>query len=326
MAQSTILPFKEKESVKQPAPQPEPPTFTYEQALEESKKYFNGEELPAKVFLDKYAMKNKAGQICEATPEAMHLRLATEFCRIERKLSTEKSKMNGTLKKMSQYGQERSFLDHPKILSLLKDFKYIVPQGSVMSLLGNKFQIGSLSNCIVLPKITDSYGGILYADQQLVQFMKRRCGVGLDLSTLRPDGSSVTNAAGTSTGPVSFMERFSNTTREVAQSGRRGALMITCFGPKTFVLTENGWENIVKVINDVREGQNKKAWTEEGFKKITDTQVIEDRELFEVELEDGKKIEVTADHKFVVKNNKGEEYLRALRDIDVLNEEIVIYE
>jgi ribonucleoside-diphosphate reductase alpha chain len=110
---------------------------------------------------------------------------------------------------------------------MFKDFKYIIPQGSVMAILGNEFVIGSLSNCIVLPELHDSYGGILYADQELVQLMKRRCGVGLDLSTLRPSGSSVTNAAGSSTGPVSFMERFSNTTREVAQSGRRGALMLT---------------------------------------------------------------------------------------------------
>jgi ribonucleoside-diphosphate reductase alpha chain len=201
-------------------------TYSYTHALEAAKDYFNGEELPAKVFVDKYAMKDLNGRLYENSPNQMHWRLAKEFGRIERTFMT--NKLNGNdASKLSAYGKSRELLSTQRIYDLFKDFKYIVPQGSVMAILGNEFVIGSLSNCIVLPELHDSYGGILYADQELVQLMKRRCGVGLDLSTLRPSGSSVTNAAGSSTGPVSFMERFSNTTREVAQSGRRGALMLT---------------------------------------------------------------------------------------------------
>lgn len=201
-------------------------TYSYTHVLEAAKDYFNGEELPAKVFVDKYAMKDLNGKIYENTPEQMHWRLAKEFGRIERNFQG--TKLNGTdTSKLSEYGKTREILSPQRIFDMFKDFKYIIPQGSVMAILGNEFVIGSLSNCIVLPELHDSYGGILFADQELVQLMKRRCGVGLDLSTLRPSGHSVTNAAGSSTGPVSFMERFSNTTREVAQSGRRGALMLT---------------------------------------------------------------------------------------------------
>ena len=197
-------------------------TFNYKQVLENSLNYFGGDELPAKVFADKYALKDLSGAYYESTPEAMHWRLAKEFGRMELKFPMLEDKTNH-----SAYGKTRKTLTVPKIFEYLDHFKYIIPQGSVMTLLGNKFQIGSLSNCIVLPEIYDSYGGLFYTDQQMAQLMKRRCGVGIDISTLRPDGSVVTNAAGSSTGPVSFMERFSNTTREVAQSGRRGALMIT---------------------------------------------------------------------------------------------------
>lgn len=201
-------------------------TYSYTHVLEAAKDYFHGEELPAKVFVDKYAMKDLDGKIYENTPDQMHWRLAKEFGRIERDFM--QTKLNGNdPSKLSDYGKTRQILSVQRIYEMFKDFKYIIPQGSVMAILGNQFVIGSLSNCIVLPELHDSYGGILYSDQQLVQLMKRRCGVGLDLSTLRPSGSSVTNAAGSSTGPVSFMERFSNTTREVAQSGRRGALMLT---------------------------------------------------------------------------------------------------
>lgn len=169
--------------------------------------YFNENELSTSVYLSKYAMRDNDGNVLEPTPDDMHERLAQEFYKMEMKYDNPMS------------------LDY--IRGLLKDFKYIIPQGSVMSQLGHKYQIGSLSNCIVLPKLYDSYGGIMYADQQLTQLMKRRCGVGSDLSTIRPQKSKVTNSAGTSTGVVSFMERFSSTTREVAQNGRRGALMLT---------------------------------------------------------------------------------------------------
>ncbi len=210
-----------KTALKQNEQQP-----TYQEILEKCTVYFHGDDLAASTWLNKYAMKDKEGNILEHTPEEMHLRMAKEFARKENDFQ-QASKLNGSHSSLSKYGQQREHLDEEKIFELFKDFKYIVPQGSVMSSLGNKNVIASLSNCIVLPEIFDSYGGIFYTDQQMAQLFKRRCGVGVDLSTLRPEGSHVSNSAGTTTGAVSFMERFSNTTREVAQNGRRGALMIT---------------------------------------------------------------------------------------------------
>ncbi|MDO9185851.1 MAG: adenosylcobalamin-dependent ribonucleoside-diphosphate reductase [Bacteroidia bacterium] len=201
-------------------------TFSYNEVFEKCIAYFHGDELAASTWMNKYAMKNLDKKFLELTPNDMHLRMAKEFARIELDYKT-KSHLNGSFKLLSKYGQERELLDEKKIFNYFKDFKYIIPQGSVMSTLGNPHVIASLSNCIVLPEIYDSYGGISYTDQQLAQLFKRRCGVGIDISTLRPSGMSVSNAAGTTTGAVSFMERFSNTTREVAQNGRRGALMIT---------------------------------------------------------------------------------------------------
>lgn len=201
-------------------------TYSYNEVFEKSLAYFNGDELAASTWMNKYAMKDKNKKFLELTPDDMHLRMAKQFSRKEKEYK-EKSHLNGSFKYLSKYGQEREFLDEKKIFQYFKDFKYIIPQGSVMSSLGNPNVIASLSNCIVLPEIYDSYGGISYTDQQLVQLFKRRCGVGVDISKLRPSGMSVSNAAGTTTGAVSFMERFSNTTREVAQNGRRGALMIT---------------------------------------------------------------------------------------------------
>ena len=195
-------------------------------ALDRTLKYFGGDELAATTWLNKYAMRNEAGEIVEATPEAMHRRMAEAFARMEEKFRVSHP-VNGSAVRLSPYGQSRKALNETAIFELFDRFKYIVPQGSVMSSLGNPFVIASLSNCVVLPEIHDSYGGILHTDQQLVQLFKRRCGVGIDLSSLRPSGMRVSNAAGTTSGPVSFMERFSNTTREVAQNGRRGALMIT---------------------------------------------------------------------------------------------------
>lgn len=201
-------------------------TYTYEQVLAKSIEYFDGDELAASTWANKYAMKDGDGNFLEQTPEDMHLRMAREFGRMEVKYRDGVS-LNGNFKYLSTYGQEREFLSEEKIMELFRKFRYIVPQGSVMSSLGNPHVIASLSNCIVLPEIYDSYGGIFYTDQQLAQLFKRRCGVGIDISTLRPSGMHVSNAAGTTTGAVSFMDRFSNTTREVAQNGRRGALMIT---------------------------------------------------------------------------------------------------
>jgi ribonucleoside-diphosphate reductase alpha chain len=198
--------------------------FSREEALAKSIRYFQGDELAASTWLNKYAMKDKSGCFLEATPDDMHRRMAKEFARIEQKYQKH---LNGQSKLLSVYGQKRVALTEEKIFNYFKDFKYVIPQGSVMSSLGNPYVIASLSNCIVLPEIYDSYGGIFYTDQQLAQLFKRRCGVGIDISTLRPSNMNVSNAAGTTTGAVSFMHRFSNTTREVAQNGRRGALMIT---------------------------------------------------------------------------------------------------
>lgn len=184
-------------------------------------KYFNGNDLATDVWMNKYALRNELGGFEELTPDDMHSRLAQEFNRIESKFNRRKTHNH------SLYGQARPDFTEDIIYRLFEHFKYVIPQGSVMSMLGNTNQVGSLSNCFVIDSPHDSYGGIMYADEQLTALMKRRAGVGLDISKLRPAGVTVKNAAKTSTGAVSFMHRFSNTTREVAQSGRRGALMIT---------------------------------------------------------------------------------------------------
>ena len=184
-------------------------TYTYQEALEESIKYFKGDELAASVWINKYAMKDSFGNLYEKSPDQMHRRLAKEFARIEAKYSNPMSE--------------------DEIYDLLKDFKYVIPQGGPMTGIGNNFQVASLSNCFVIGHegSSDSYGGILKIDEEQVQLMKRRGGVGHDLSHIRPSGSPVLNSALTSTGIVPFMERYSNSTREVAQDGRRGALMLS---------------------------------------------------------------------------------------------------
>jgi ribonucleoside-diphosphate reductase alpha chain len=184
-------------------------TYSFDEAYQHSLDYFKGDELAAKVWVTKYALKDSLGNIYEKSPEDMHWRIANEIARIEKKYPNP--------------------LSAQEIYDLLKEFKYIVPQGSPMSGIGNHFQIASLSNCFVigLDGNSDSYGGILKIDEEQVQLMKRRGGVGHDLSHIRPSGSQVLNSALTSTGLVPFMERYSNSTREVAQDGRRGALMLT---------------------------------------------------------------------------------------------------
>ena len=201
-------------------------TYSYEEVWASSLAYFSGDELAASTWISKYAIKSVEGAYLEKTPADMHRRMAREFARIE-DYYRRTVHLNGSAKYLSAYGQNRAFLDEEKIFHLFDHFKYAIPQGSVMSSLGNDQVIASLSNCIVLPEIYDSYGGIFQTDEQMAQLFKRRCGVGIDLSTLRPSGGKVSNAAGSTTGAVSFMERFSNTTREVAQNGRRGALMMT---------------------------------------------------------------------------------------------------
>ena len=185
-------------------------------------KYFKGDELAAGVWEGKYKMEG------EETPDDMHRRMAKEFARIEEKYITSEVDTYTVERwnKLSHYGRHRDELTEESIYELFKDFKYIVPQGSIMSQLGAP-QIGSLSNCFVIGQPEDSYGGIFQKDEEMVQLMKRRGGVGIDISTLRPAETAVSYAAKTTTGAVSFMHRFSNSTREVAQNGRRGALMLS---------------------------------------------------------------------------------------------------
>ncbi|MCB9282826.1 MAG: adenosylcobalamin-dependent ribonucleoside-diphosphate reductase [Lewinellaceae bacterium] len=182
-------------------------TYSHEEALKASVEYFEGDELAASVWVNKYALKDSYGRIYEKTPDHMHKRIARELARIEQKYP------NPT--------------PEEKLYELLKNFQYIVPQGSPMAGIGNEFQASSLSNCFVIGNSADSYGGIMRIDEEQVQLMKRRGGVGHDLSHLRPKSTPVMNSALTSTGIVPFMERYSNSTREVAQDGRRGALMLT---------------------------------------------------------------------------------------------------
>jgi len=198
-------------------------TYTYEEVLTSSLSYFNNDELAATTWINKYAVKNSNGEFLEKTPDQMHQRMAKQFGRIESRYLSDETPLDG----FSVYGKKRKPLTEDKIYKLFKDFKYVIPQGSVMFGLGNEEIIASLSNCIVIPPVYDSYGGIFHTDQQMAQLFKRRCGVGVDLSELRPRDAKVSNAAGSTTGAVSFMNRFSGTTREVAQNGRRGALMLT---------------------------------------------------------------------------------------------------
>ena len=200
-------------------------SYSYQEVLEASKAYFKGDELAATTWMHKYAVKDKQGKFLEKSPDDMHRRMAKQFARIEENYADAITKEKNT--KLSGYGKKRKPLTLERIYDLFKEFKYVIPQGSVMAALGNTQMMASLSNCVVLPSPYDSYGGICQTDEQLAQLFKRRCGVGIDISTLRPANMNVANAAGTTSGAVSFMERFSNTTREVAQNGRRGALMIT---------------------------------------------------------------------------------------------------
>ncbi len=184
-------------------------SYTSDEAFQASLKYFNGDDLAARVWVNKYALKDSHGNIYEKDPDDMHRRLAKEICRVEKKYANP--------------------LSEKELFEVFKNFKYIVPQGGPMTGIGNEFQVASLSNCFVIGNDgeSDSYGGVMKIDEEQVQLMKRRGGVGHDLSHIRPKGSPVKNSALTSTGLVPFMERYSNSTREVAQDGRRGALMLS---------------------------------------------------------------------------------------------------
>jgi len=184
-------------------------SFTQDEAYQAALAYFKGDDLAARVWVNKYALKDSEGHVYERTPDDMHHRLATEIARVEKKYPNP--------------------LSQTDVFALIQNFKYLVPQGGPMTGIGNPHQIASLSNCFVIGNEgdSDSYGGIMKIDQEQVQLMKRRGGVGHDLSHIRPSGSAVKNSALTSTGIVPFMERYSNSTREVAQDGRRGALMLS---------------------------------------------------------------------------------------------------
>ena len=182
-------------------------SYSFDEVLKTATRYFHGDTLAATVWINKYALKDMSGKIYERSPDDMHRRIAKEIARIEVKYPKP--------------------LSEKTIYSLLKDFRFIVPQGGPMAGIGNDFQISSLSNCFVIGNEADSYGGILRVDEEQTQLMKRRGGVGHDLSHIRPGGSPVMNSALSSSGIVPFMERYSNSTREVAQDGRRGALMLS---------------------------------------------------------------------------------------------------
>lgn len=235
--------------------------YTYEEVYNASISYFNGDELAAKVFVDKYALQNNNGEYLELTPKDMHRRLAKEFARIENKYSNPMSE--------------------EEIFNLLDNFKYIVPQGSPMYGVGNDYFIQSLGNCFVVNSPYDSYGGILNADQELAQLMKRRCGVGIDISTIRPKGMATKNAAKTTDGIGIFMERFSNTTREVAQ----------CLHKDTLILTLNGLKPIKDIII------NDKVWTNKKWVNV-DNILKNKKNIYKIKTKHGKEILASSDHIF----------------------------
>ena len=280
--------------------------YEKKEVFDKTLKYFNGDELATNVWINKYCLKDSEGNLYELSPDDMHNRIAKEIHRIEKKYDNP--------------------LSEKEIFDSIKNFKYIVPQGGPMSGIGNNYQVSSLSNCFVIGNDYDSYGSIMRVDEQQVQLMKRRGGVGHDLSHLRPTNTPVKNSALTSTGLVSFMDRYSHSTREVGQDGRRGALMLSCFAPDTYVLIEEGWIIIKTLIERLKNGEKIKAWTHDGYKEITDYQEIENKDIYEIVAENGKTIKVTSDHEFVVRNiETNEEYLKAIIDIDVKKEELVFY-
>lgn len=228
---------------------------TYQTALEASEEYFEGNDLAAKVFCDKYALRDEDGELVEQTPEDMHRRLAKEFARVER------AKFSEPLK-------------HAQIFKLLDRFKYIVPQGSPMYGIGNKSQYVSIANCFVLDPPDDSYGGILKVDEQLVQISKRRGGVGIDVSSLRPAGAKTHNSSHTSTGVISFMERYSNSIREVGQNGRRGALMLTLSVHHPQIVD---FCNVKKDLTKVTGANISVRLTDEFLQAVKDDQYYEQR-------------------------------------------------
>jgi ribonucleoside-diphosphate reductase alpha chain len=241
-------------------------TYSYDEVRDASLDYFKGDELAADVFVGKYALQDLAGNIYEKTPSEMHRRMAKEFARIEAKYP--------------------NALTEDAVFKLFNDWT-IVPQGSPMSALGNPYQLQSLSNCFVIESPYDSYGGILHTDQEEAQIMKRRGGVGIDVSTLRPIGLQVANAARTTDGLGVFMERYSNTCREVAQGGRRGALMQTISVHHPDVLT---FINIKRDRSKVTGANVSVRVTDEFMNAVEKGEKYQQR--FPVELKSGEKPQV----------------------------------
>ncbi len=260
--------------------------------MSEAVEYFNGNALAANVWSNKYALKDEEGNQIEDTPDQMHSRMAREFSRITSNYTWDRD-----VEGLSNYGQSRDTLSYSKAYYYFQNFKYIIPQGSIMAGLGNDNYITSLSNCVVIDDVVDSYGGIMYTDQQLAQLMKRRCGVGVDISNLRPRGARTQNAAKTSTGTVSFAKRFSKTTNEVAQEGRRGALMLTldCRHPEVLEFISSKADNTsitganisVKWTEDFMEAvRNRESYTlrypvDASVEEATYTEEVDAHEVFE---------------------------------------------
>ena len=258
--------------------------YTYQESLEASIKYFDGDELAAKVFVDKYALRDNEDNLLELTPDDMHRRLAKEFARIEKKKFKEP-------------------LSEDFIFSKLEKFKRIIPQGSPMYGIGNIYKYISISNCTLAEKPLDSYSSIMKTDEQLVQLSKRRCGVGIDISNLRPCDAPVSNSARTSSGITSFMERYSNSIREVGQC--------ICEGER--VLTENG----LKPIEEITVGE--KVWTKSGWVRVINVYSNGIKPIYELTSDFGYKIKVSNQHIFL--NEEMQEV--ALQNLEV-NDKIVI--
>jgi len=238
------------------------PTYTFAEVMEASLAYFGGDELAANVFATKYALKNNANQYVEKTPEDMHRRLAREFARAEAKYPNS--------------------LSEEEIFDLFDHFRYVVPQGSPMSAIGNPYRYQSASNCYVVPPPYDSYGGIFVTDQQQAQIMKRRGGVGFDISTLRPKGQPTTNAAETTDGIGVFMERYSRTCKEVAQ----------CLAAGTLVLTSKGLKPIERI-----QQRSDLVWTAEGWRRVA--KVLKNRKsVVQVRTSRGLEVWASGDHVF----------------------------
>lgn len=247
--------------------------------------YFNGDELATNTWINKYALKDSYGNIYELNPDDMHVRLAKEIYRIEQKYPNP--------------------LSYDLILSLIKDFKYLVPAGGSLTGIGNNFQVSSLSNCFVVGNPYDSYGSIFYTDEQQVQLMKRRGGVGHDLSHIRPKDSLVNNSALTSTGVVPFMERYSNSTREVAQ----------CIAKGERILTQNG----LKPIEDIETGEF--VWTKVGWVKVNKLHKNGEKKIFKTVTSRGYSIRTTEEHIFLDEDLKE----KRIKDFE-LNKNITLIE